>query len=210
MGSSDAWYLTCLGNVAFFTAQTPSNEFAIWVTDGTTAGTRKFMELGVNQFGVALRVKDFISAGKHLFFSVEGGDLWKSDGTEAGTVQVKDALGDGLKTPQLLGESNGKVIFNAETADHGRELWVTDGTETGTALLKDIHPGTAGASAPAVPGAPHIAAVGEGPVEGGFDGNQASSGTQTFRCLRLGRCRLPLAAALRWSAPFVCEYDDFV
>ncbi len=63
--------------------------------------------------------------------------LWVSDGTAAGTTQVKQSV-TGTGFTQL----GGSVLFAASDAAHGSELWVTDGTAAGTTLLKDINPGT--------------------------------------------------------------------
>jgi len=79
-----------------------------------------------------------------------GLELWKSDGTQAGTAILKDihptgdALVDG--NPYFLVQFNNKLYFKANDGVHGDELWVSDGTEAGTSLLKDINPGAASSS----------------------------------------------------------------
>lgn len=81
-----------------------------------------------------------------LYFSAEnttyGRELWKTDGTDAGTVLVKDINpGDDDSDPEWLTVSNGYLYFSANDGINGSELWRTDGTENGTQLVKDIHPG---------------------------------------------------------------------
>ena len=72
-----------------------------------------------------------------------GAELWKTDGTAAGTVLVKDiAAGTASSDPFWLTCCNGKVFFQAKTAAQGTELWVSDGTAAGTVLVKDIQVGT--------------------------------------------------------------------
>jgi ELWxxDGT repeat protein len=83
-----------------------------------------------------------------LFFEANDGatgrELWKSDGTEAGTVRVKDILpGDGSSYPGSLTNVNGMLVFRARDGTSGDELWKSDGTESGTVLVKDISPGSA-------------------------------------------------------------------
>ena len=81
--------------------------------------------------------------------ATNGIELWKSDGTEAGTVQVKDIWAGGLSsTPFDLTNVNGTFYFNAyEGPATARELWKSDGTELGTMLIKDINSGS-GSSTP--------------------------------------------------------------
>jgi ELWxxDGT repeat protein len=75
-----------------------------------------------------------------VYFLLNNSELWVTDGTTAGTSQVKDFLGgSGSSNPENLTlASNDKVYFSATDGTHGRELWVTDGTEAGTNLVKDI------------------------------------------------------------------------
>lgn len=66
--------------------------------------------------------------------------MWTSDGTEAGTVMVKDIhSGSGPAVPYSLTDVGGTLYFTAFDARHGPELWMSDGTEAGTGLVKDIH-----------------------------------------------------------------------
>jgi ELWxxDGT repeat protein len=63
-----------------------------------------------------------------LFFSAHDGiwgrELWKSDGTDAGTVRVKDIKpGSGDSTPDYLTAVDGTLFFSADDGSHGRELW---------------------------------------------------------------------------------------
>jgi len=73
--------------------------------------------------------------------STHGYELWKSDGTEAGTVLVKDIFSGSSSFPSEFTHFNGKLYFAAIDND-GNELRKTDGTEVGTVLVKDIMNGT--------------------------------------------------------------------
>jgi uncharacterized repeat protein (TIGR01451 family) len=90
--------------------------------------------------------------GGTLFFRANepagGYELWKSDGTEAGTVLVKDIVpGTGGSAPNNLTNVGGTLFFVAWDSTAGSELWKSDGTEAGTVLVKDINPGTVGSGA---------------------------------------------------------------
>ena len=78
-----------------------------------------------------------------------GRELFKTDGTSAGTVLVKDIGLNSSSNPDKLTEANGQLFFSAdEVAGTGRELWVSDGTEAGTMLLIDSLPGVDSYGAP--------------------------------------------------------------
>jgi len=81
--------------------------------------------------------------GGALFFAATaydgtGRELWKSNGTGAGTVMVKDINPLGDSTPENLTDVNGTLFFSADDGIHGNELWRSDGTSAGTIMVKDI------------------------------------------------------------------------
>ena len=90
------------------------------------------------------------NAAINHFFAADNGvneqQLWKTDGTEAGTVMVKVINASAGADVQVLASISGKAVFTADDGINGQELWVTDGTEAGTVMLKDINPGSAGTS----------------------------------------------------------------
>ena len=84
--------------------------------------------------------------------ATHGHELWKSDGTAAGTVTGQGHLPGLLRAlrrssqqfdPSDLTNVNGTLFFTANDGTHGDELWKSDGTAAGTVLVKDINPGIA-------------------------------------------------------------------
>src|SRR5215208_1176930 len=70
-----------------------------------------------------------------------GYELWKSDGTPAGTALVKDIVpGPQSSLPRQLTNVDGTLFFTVNTPANGVELWRSDGSEAGTVLFKDINP----------------------------------------------------------------------
>src|SRR5437667_423528 len=80
----------------------------------------------------------FFVAGVDRYGPLRGGELWRSDGTTAGTFRIKNGR------PWYLINVNGTLFFVIDDEMHGDELWKSDGTEAGTVLVKDIFPGSTG------------------------------------------------------------------
>jgi ELWxxDGT repeat protein len=75
--------------------------------------------------------------------SLHGRELWRTDGTAAGTSMIMDINpGTSHSYPKFIDTIGGKMVFFAKTNASGRELWVTDGTTAGTMMLADINPGS--------------------------------------------------------------------
>ena len=118
-----------------------------------TASNPRTGSYSYNGNGTAWMVKDIYSGsdgsdpehltafGNEVYFEAYNGthQLWKSDGTSSGTVQVKEFNGNAFPGDfTVLGNT---LFFTAETIANGRELWRTDGTENGTYMVKDIYYG---------------------------------------------------------------------
>jgi ELWxxDGT repeat protein len=82
---------------------------------------------------------------------ITGRELWRTDGTAEGTVQLRDIWpGASSSSPAHLITVGNYELFTADDGTTGRELWGTDGTASGTVRLQDINPG-AGSSDPGPP-----------------------------------------------------------
>ncbi len=73
---------------------------------------------------------------------IHGQELWRTDGTPAGTRLVKDInpgpASSNATSATLLG---GVLYFIATDGTNGTELWRSDGTSAGTHIVADINPG---------------------------------------------------------------------
>jgi ELWxxDGT repeat protein len=169
------------GGVLFFRAYGPFAGLELWKSDGTLEGTVLVKDIrpGVEDSQLPYTEGKRLVAlpGGIVLFSaddgVSGDELWRSDGTETGTVLVRDiSPGPGHSDPLWLTLVDGKAYFSADDGVHGRELWVTDGTEDGTRLVKDLFPGESSSS-------PHRFFA-EGPVLA-FTASDGTHGAEPWR-----------------------------
>ncbi|NOK63452.1 MAG: hypothetical protein GFH25_541276n9 [Chloroflexi bacterium AL-N10] len=121
----------------------------LWKSDGTTEGTVwvRDIQLG-DEFSNGFIGDGFAGIGDDILFAGNDGatglELWKSDGTTTGTVQVKDIVpGADPSNPKIVTAVGKYVFFTADTRgyskeDFGEDLWVSDGTTAGTRWLKHI------------------------------------------------------------------------
>jgi len=148
--SSNPRDLTAFNNKIYFGAETASSGREPWVSDGTTTVMLKDIVTGTE----SSKPSELTNInGTTLFFSAtstaNGNELFKTDGTAAGTVLVKDLLpGDNGKTPPTPNSSNPKhlinvnnILFFTTNIGNGYELWTSDGTSTGTKIVKPINSG---------------------------------------------------------------------
>lgn len=137
-----------LGNKVYYFATNGSSGFELWSSDGTAAGSSMVKDInpGPGDANYQLTFTDMVVMGNELYFPAWDGkigvELWKSDGTAAGTVLVKDIHPITGSNPNYFCVLGNSLLFSALHPDYGRELWISDGTVIGTKMLNQICSGT--------------------------------------------------------------------
>jgi ELWxxDGT repeat protein len=146
--------LVNVNGTAFFFANDGSHGNELWKSDGTAAGTGLVLDINPGSDGSNNGyTPQLANVNGVVYFSandgVHGSELWRSDGTAAGTRLVKDINPGPATSDSLISgltNVNGTLFFSAYDPVNGQELWKSDGTTAGTKLVKDINPGGAFAS----------------------------------------------------------------
>ncbi len=116
--------------------------------------SRRLLAVDVNFFkdindvpvDVSLSPRNFTRVGPHVYFTattyLHGTELWRTDGTAAGTSLVLD-IRPGLESSDIsnLTNVNGTLYFTANDGTSGRELWRSDGSPFSTRNVADLNPG---------------------------------------------------------------------
>ena len=111
----------------------------IWTSDGTADATRLVTRVTPDRGVTVIGDGDIEAVGATLYFVVDAGrkdELWRSDGTAAGTERIKR-----FKSATDLTDAGGALYFVADDGKTGREPWTSDGAKSGTRLVKDVRPG---------------------------------------------------------------------
>jgi ELWxxDGT repeat protein len=122
-----------------FVATDPEHGLELWVTDGTSAGTRRVMDIWPGQVSGSPEWLTPLGDGRVLFAASAPGtgrELWTTDGTEAGTRMVANLAADtpGQGIGPLTGIGGGRAVFSARDGS-GTSLYITDGTAAGTVVV---------------------------------------------------------------------------
>ena len=149
-GSSSPEELKAVGSTLYFSAKDSVGR-ELWKSDGTVNGTVMVKNIWTGSPGPGDgNPKEMVSIGNILYFQAEsydldgdnvsdGVELWKSDGTTAGTVMVKDIYpGASASIPMHLTVDGNTLYFSADNGSSGSELWKSDGTDAGTVMVMSL------------------------------------------------------------------------
>ena len=149
--------LVSLPGQVIMKAYTPETGEELWTTDGTAEGTFLLRDINPGPLPMPFGYDDkyhrgLAACGGLVYFAahddLSGTEVWKTDGTTAGTTLVKDIMpGPAGSSPSGFAFSGGLTYFTATgTATTGnppqttpsRDLWRTDGTGEGTVRLRQF------------------------------------------------------------------------
>jgi ELWxxDGT repeat protein len=152
-----------IGNKFFFPATTGTNGMELWGSDGTLAGTTLIKDINpgtassnlfiLKNYNFTTNSPNFSDTstfhGKIFIIAdslASGRELWITNGTTAGTLQVKNI---GPKKKSGIVDStfsyfytSAALYFSANDSIKGLEPWKSNGTNAGTINVANISPGT--------------------------------------------------------------------
>ncbi|MBO1900673.1 hypothetical protein J4H92_01770 [Leucobacter weissii] len=140
--------LTTAGSHAYFSASETGNDFELWRSDGSAAGTVRVAD-AIPGTAQGVDPHSITAVGNRVYFTGRTAtsplsQLWTSDGTATGTRMLTNFTNAPLTSAfinssfQAVGNT---LYFTATTAKHGHELYTAVGTKV--SLVKDLTPGTA-------------------------------------------------------------------
>ncbi len=145
--------LEVFGNDLVYAANPNSNTGnELYKTDG--AGNVTLIKDIATTLLASSNPREITVLGNWIYFSADNGstgrELWRSDGTTAGTQLIRDinTVGGGGGMPTLSSNPSdffqvgSTVYFIANNGINGDELWKTTGSAGGTVMVKDITVGS--------------------------------------------------------------------
>ncbi len=143
---SDIQSIAALGNYVFFVANDSTHGLELWrSTVNGTPHLVKDIKVGTGDAFSTFNENQIIAFKSAIYFAADDGtngtELWRSNGTAAGTYMLKNINASASSTPKTFFVMGNTLYFSAYEPGSGYELWKTDGTAAGTVLVKDIRDG---------------------------------------------------------------------
>ena len=135
--------LAALGGRLLFAAGDGVHGVELWSTDERPGSAEPIHEAtpGPNLHYAGFGAAGFVELDGWLFFEERGAELWRTDGTRAGTERAMTLEVDFLLE---LTPVAGELFFWAYSPQLGAEIWRSDGTAAGTSVATDLCEGPLG------------------------------------------------------------------
>ncbi len=172
--------------VLYFAAENPQggDGIELYRSEGTSSSTELLKEIypGAGssnpRFFTLYKDEVYFVANTELY----GAQIWKTDGTPDGTVQVSN-IGSNENFTSIIDELSynaptNLLLFVGYHSCCGMELWKSNGTSEGTQLVKDINPGSANAFLPPYAGGYKLTRDPNGPFL--FNARTAMNGSEPW------------------------------
>ena len=146
-----------------FRAYNVETGYELWISDGSANGTMLLKDIlpgagsgfnmsrpsetgdfSINE-GLLIRLREHVIYKNELYFVADtrrgGTELWKTDGTSAGTLSIKEIeIGD-FSAPKISNltqtiSDQTSFVFQASDSNSRTQLWQSDGTTDGTKLVE--------------------------------------------------------------------------
>ncbi len=128
-----------MNGTLFFDATDGVHGYQLWRSNGTAGGTSMVKEINLTANSSPYYLTNVNGT---LFFDARDGtaglgyrgmELWRSNGTAAGTVRLSASLDS---SPSQFTNMNGTPFFLADDGGlDGKEIWQSNGTNAGTTSL---------------------------------------------------------------------------
>lgn len=126
----------------FFSCDDGIHGLEPWLTDGTSEGTGLLLDIVQGEKGCEKIFWSTFATNGNLIFAAKRNvslmGVYATDGTQEGTVRLREWTTQQHGFVQFIGETNGHVLFHPHVVDLSG-LWHTDGTPNGTAQIFE-HP----------------------------------------------------------------------
>lgn len=127
-------------NRIYFAATTDDYGRELWSSDGTPQNTRLVIDISPATYNGYTNFYYSTKLNNELYFVANydnqytgSGEIWKTDGTEAGSTFVSTFTGRifGLTTV------GNQIYSTIKTSEYNMQIWKSDGTSSGSEIVKD-------------------------------------------------------------------------